>query len=868
MWRIFGGRKREAELDEELQAHIDLEARRLETEGLSVEDAARRARQAFGSRARVSELTRESWGARWLTGIRQDLDYAWRSARRTPVFGVAVIISLALGIGAATVVFSVADTVYLRPLPYRAPNELMFVAMRLFRLEMVLSPDYVAWRRNHDAFAQLAAMQFHGGNAATLGGRDPVEVRNTRVSYNFLATLGVAPAIGRNFKLSEELPNAPRTALMSDALWRNRFRSRSDIVGRPITLDGVTYQVIGVLPQSFVMPLDVPADILTTLPIAPGISHHDRGLASWTVIGRLRPGVTQAQALANLKTAFAASKADAPEIFRNDVSVMLEPLQQRMAGNAQILLLVLAGAVGCLLLIACANVANLLLARWNSRSRELAVRAAIGAGRGRLVRQLLTETALWCAAGSLAGTVLTAAGLRIFVHFAAGSLPRLNEVRADGRVFAIALGVSLLTMLVFGVIPALRAGRVDIHAVIQHGGHPGISGGYRRARRLLVAGEVALSVLLLWGAVLLLETLWHMQHDHLGFVPEHVMSVSIPLRNTNAAKANRKALTKGMLERIGRIPGVSALSWSECTPLTGGGESTGVARSDRPRPKPWDRGEAAAACAVGPEFFQAAGIRLVRGRGFTDADYDHPQTLAIVNETLARHFFPGENPIGQRVNGWQDGLWKTIIGVAADSKNQGLNQPPMPQMFLNDIALYPGSEMDFVARFAGSEPLFTAAVRAGLREMNPGLLAKFETLDEAIGRMSAASRFNGMLVGSFAAIAFLMAIIGVYGVLAFAVTQRSQEIGIRMALGATSWRVQGLVLQEGVVLVVLGAALGIAMSLPAGRYLKALLYDVGRTDVRAYVLVVLAIGIAGVAAAWFPARRAASVDPTVTLRNS
>ena len=872
MWRIFGGRKRQAELDEEIQSHLDLEAERLVSEGLSAEEAARQAHRDFGSRALVADQTRDSWGARWLTELRQDLEYALRSARRAPFFGAAVVLSLALGIGAATAVFSIADTVYLRPLPYAAPDRLMFVAMRMFHLEMVLSPDYAAWRKDQSTFQDLAAMQYHGGNSAILAGQargeDPIEVRVTRVSYNFLTTLGVTLALGRNFEPRDELPSAPRAALLTDTLWRTRFHSQPGIVGRNIVLDGVPYQVLGILPRSFLMPLEVRTDILTPLPVPPGIGHHDRALATWTVIGRLRPGVTEAQALANLRSLFAASKADAPEIFRNDVSVFLEPLQQRMAGNVRTLLLVLAGAVGCLLLIACANVANLLLARWSARSRELAVRAAIGARRARLVRQLLTETALYCTAGSTLGVALLGFGLRTVVYFEAGSLPRLNEVRADGRVFAIALAVSLLTMLLFGVLPALRAGRVDVQAVLQHAGRPGMSGGYRGARRALVAGEVAFSVLLLWGAVLLLQTLWRMQHAHLGFAPEHVLSVSIPLRHTSAAHANRQALTEDMLARIRRIPGVTAASWAECTPLSGGSVGVSLARSDRPQPKPWDRGGTVDGCAVGPEYFQAAGIRVLRGRPFTAADYDRPQTLLVVNDSLARQYFPGENPLGHRVNGWQDGVWKTIIGVVADSKNQGLNQPPEPQMFINDIAWDRDSDMAFVVRYVGSEPLFTGAVRAGLREIHPGLLAKFESLDQAIGRMSAGSRFNGALVGCFAAMAFLMAMVGVYGVLAFAVAQRAPEIGIRIALGATPRRVQALVLKEGIALVAAGTALGLAMSLIAARYLKSLLYDVSATDTRTYLAVILAIAIAAMAAAWIPARRAASLDPTVTLRES
>lgn len=344
------------------------------------------------------------------------------------------------------------------------------------------------------------------------------------------------------------------------------------------------------------------------------------------------------------------------------------------------------------------------------------------------------------------------------------------------------------------------------------------------------------------------------------------MSVSIPLRGAKLENRNRRALTDELLAHIQRLPGTVAASWAECTPLTGGPMGTTFTRSDRPLPKPWDRGDTVAGCAVGPEYFQAAGTRLVRGRVFSPADYDRPQTVAIVNEALALLHFPGEDPIGHRIDGRSKGGWKTVIGVVADSKNQGLSQPATPQMFLNDLALYPGSDMAFVVRHAGDQPTFVAAVRARLREMDPGMLAKFETLDQMIGRMSSGSRFNGVLVGSFAAMAFLMAMIGVYGVLAFAVAQRTQEIGIRMALGAAPARVQAMILREGLALVGVGTLLGLAGSLVAGRYLKTLLYEISATDLRTYAAVVVAIGVSATLAAWIPARRAASVEPVVALR--
>jgi predicted permease len=426
--------------------------------------------------------------------------------------------------------------------------------------------------------------------------------------------------------------------------------------------------------------------------------------------------------------------------------------------------------------------------------------------------------------------------------------------------------VSLATILLFGVLPALRAGRVDVQTVLQRAARPGMSGGHRVARRALVAVEVALSVVLLSGAALLLETLWRMQHDRLGFEPEHVISISVPLRGAEVENANRRALTMELLDEIRRLPGTLSASWSECTPLTGGPIGINFTRSDRPLPKPWDRGDTVSGCAVGPEYFQAAGTRLVRGRAFSEAEYDHPQTLAVINEALARRYFPGEDPIGHQIEGGANGGWKTVIGIVRNSKNQGLSQPAAPQMFSNDVALYSGSNLAFVVRHIGSDPMFVAAVRAKLHQMDPGMLAKFETLDEAIGRMSAKPRFNGVLVGSFAAVAFLMAVIGVYGVLAFAVARRTQEIGVRMALGAAPKRVQAMILREGLVLTGAGTLAGLAGSILAGRYMKTLLYEISATDLRTYAAVVAAIGVSAMAAAWIPARRAARVEPVVALR--
>jgi putative ABC transport system permease protein len=858
---------REDDLSEELQAHIDIESKRLMDEGLSYEAAIAEARRTFGSRAYVAERTREEWGWAWLRGVWQDLRYATRAATRSPGFSFAAVLSLALGIGAATVVFSVADTVYLRPLPYRAPEELVFLGVRMpiMPTEFLPDPDLVAWRRDNTVFEGLAATQFNGSNPATLGSSDPIEVRIARISSNFLDTFGVTPALGRGFHRDEEFPNEPRAVMLTHSLWRNHFRGARDVIGRSIVVDG-DCTVVGVLPPSFVMPMNVRADILQPIAVAPNASHHDRNLSIFSGFARLKHGVTLAQAKANLDALLAASRADAPQMFRDDSRAVIEPLQERMVGNARTLVLVLAGAVACLLLIACANVANLLLARWSARTRELAVRAAIGAGRARLVRQLVTETAMLAAAGLALAIGLVLAGLRGFVYLAGNTIPRLNEVRADARVFGIALAVSLLTVVLFGVMPALRAGCVDIQTVLQQAARQGMTGGYRIARRVLVAAEVALSVVLLCGAALLLQTLWRMQHDRLGFAPEHVMHVSILTRGARTQPADRHAFIDDMLSEMRRIPGTEAASWNYCTPLSTGGSSTYFTRSDRPLPKAFDRTNTVSTCGVGPDYFAATGVSLIRGRVFGEADYDHQNTVAVINETLARQYFPGEDPIGRQIGGRPDARWKTVIGIVADTRNAGLGQATIPQVYYNAWGSPAGADLGFVARHVTSESVFTSAVRAKLRTTYSGMLAAFETMDDTIARMSAGQRFNGVLVGSFAAIAFLMAVVGVYGVLAFAVTQRTQEIGIRIALGAGPQKVQIMVLREGAALVGIGAAAGLGGALTASRYLGSLLYGVTATDVPTYVAVIVGIGVAAMVSAWAPARRAASVDPAVVLR--
>jgi len=651
--------------------------------------------------------------------------------------------------------------------------------------------------------------------------------------------------------------------VLTNQFWRDRFQCRAGVVGSTITLDGLPYAVIGVLPGSFIYPADVKIDLLTTLPVSPTASHRDRNMSTWAVFGRLKRGVTMAQARADLDTLFAASKRDDPQMFRADNSVVLQPFQEHRAGNVRTLLFILMGAAGCLLAIACANVANLLLARWSARARELAVRAAVGAGRGRLARQLFTEIALLIAAGAVAGMLLVTAALHGFVHFAAGELPRLSEVGVDLRVFGIALLVSLATAAIFGGLPSLRAGRVDLQSVLQQAGRGGSAGGHRLMRRALVAVEMALSVILLSGAALLFETLWHMQNDHLGFRPEH--SLTVRLRAPGFHDSTSDALTSDVLAGLRRIPGTVAGALTQCTPLSRGAFWITFSRSDRPLPEPFHRGDNIGVCGAGPDYLKAAGTRLVAGRFFTESD--PPGSVAVINEAAARAYVPGESAIGKQILGGRAGPWKTVIGVVADTKNQGLNQPASPEALVNDTRTANAANVLFIVRSIASDMAFARALHDELHADHPGVFALVETLTQEIGEATASPRFNTVLLSTFAAVAFLMAIVGVYGVLAFSVAQRSAEIGIRMALGATPGAVLALVMKEGAVLLAAGSLAGVAAALVLTRYLATLLYGVTATDAVTYVAVVIGLALAASAASFLPARRAALLHPVIALRH-
>lgn len=868
MWRMFRKRVDDADIEEELSAHLAIEVKQLMDLGMEREEAVREAQRRFGNQALTMEAAREARGFAGAARLWQDVAYAVRMLRRAPAFTVAAGLSLALGIAAASAVLSIADTVFLRPLPYKDARQLAWVGVRFKMMngpmEFVPSPDYIAWRRDNRVFQSLAAMQANMGGTIYLNGPEPAEARVVRVSASFLDTLDVAPTLGRNFQPEEESPNGPKAAILTDSFWRDHFHAQLDVMGKVVSLDGQGVTIVGVLPPSFVFPADAKIDLLIPLAVNPAASHHDRTMSTFAVIGRMKPGVTIAQARANVRQLLDATSADLPDLFRNR-PLVVKPLQEHRAGEARTLVLILIAAAACLLAIACANVANLLLARWAARGRELAVRAAIGASRGRMARQLFTEIALLVTLGGAAAMALVTVALHGFAHFAGGELPRLNETSADYRVFGLALLVCLATALVFGGLPLARAGRVDLLEALQQSGRGGSAGGGQLLRRALIAAEVALSVVLLSGAALLMETLWHMRNDHLGFLPEHLLTVEVPVRGPRADKAAREALAADVTGYLRRIPGAQAVSRTECTPISGGSGLRTFSRSDRPMPTAFNLNSDVALCRADDEYAKAAGTRVLQGRFFNQDDLAHPDTTAVINEAAAHLYFPGENPLGVKILG-QQGNWRKVVGVIADSKNQGLKQAPLPEAFLNNLEASDLPDFRFLVRTLADEGTVAQELRTAIRREHPGQFVKVQSLNEEMGEMSAGPRFNMILISGFAGIALLMAIIGVYGVLAFSVAQRRREIGIRMALGAAPRGVLAQVMRESAALVAIGAAAGLATSLALSRYLVSLLYGVKPGDARTHAAVVIGLVLAASAASLGPARRASNIDPAVALR--
>jgi putative ABC transport system permease protein len=770
-----------------------------------------------------------------------DFRFALRTLLRNPSFTLAAIVALALGIGATTAIFSVVDAVLLRPLPYPDGDSLVSVSTHFPGQDFYFVPswDYLDWSRDNQVFTSYAAMGRVWRSEPLQLPDGPASIAAARVTANLLDVLEVNPILGRRFLPEESRLDASLPIVISYGLWQEKFAGDPRILEKSVFFDGGSRRIVGVLPKGFYYPGNVRIDALVPVKIDVEGQKDRRVGGAWDTIGRRKPGVSLAQARANFEAIFAATRAAWPKIYRNDVQLQVQPFRDRLTGNIRTILLILLAGVGCVLLIACANVANLLLARATARQREIATRAALGASRLRLIRQLLTESLLISSIGGAAGIFVAAAVVRALRTIGPDDFPRMAEVTVDLRVLAFALFAALATGIVFGLTPALSATK------------PADRFARSGPRGLLVAAEIALSLMLLIGASLMFQSLWRLQRKNTGFAPEHVLTASIwqprPLDEIR--------------RRVASIPGVEGVAFADNLHPNYGSSSQTFSREGKPLPEGWHRGDSVIVGHISPGYYETLGIPLLRGRMFTEAD--SPNNTALVNQALVRLYFPGEDPIGKKIDLLQHAP-KTIVGVVADVKNHGLDGSAVPEM---DCPLPPSQPNVHIIVRTFTDPLLTAsALREELHSIDPRMLVTVRTMNQQFDEITARPRFNGLLFGSFAAIALLLAVVGVYGVMSFTVARRTQEIGIRMALGADSNRVVRLILRDALIPTAAGIAIGLTAAAAASRSLGSLLYDIKPTDPATYILASLALAAVGFAAALFPARRAARVDPMTVLK--
>ena len=806
--------------------------------------------------------------------LMQDLRYAVRSLRRTPGFAVAALACLALGIGANTAIFSVINGVLLRPLPFRDPAALVMVWERPPRSGQdrnVVSPaNYLDWRARSSVFADIGA--YIDWRANLTGVDEPVEVARSVATASFFAVLGVPAALGRVYSADEDTPNGPRVAVLSHRLWQRHFGGRADAVGARLTLDGRPFTVIGVMPDGFGIE-GSKAELWTPMGLDPAVDYRTRTGRYLTTVARLRPGVSRSRAQTELDAIARRLEADHPS-FNAGWGVNIVSMYDQVVGGIQRSLVVLGGVVAFVLLIACANVANLLLARSTSRSREIAVRSALGAARSRVVRQLLTESLVLAVIGAALGLVLASLAIRAVRTLAPQGIPRVGSIAIDGWTLAFTAAVAVVTGLVFGLVPALHAGRGDLQSVLREGarGSTAVGG----ARGTLVVAQVALSLVLLVGAGLMIRSFAKLQSVDPGFDPGGVLTARVQLAGERyQTPETATAFFERLIERVQRVPGVASAGAINWLPFVGSGSATSYWIEGKPVPPPTEE-FVADVRAVDTSYFRTMRIRVVRGATFDARVRSASPKQVVVNEAFVHVHFAGANPLGEHVlMPWDDTLRGEIVGVVADTKHTGLDSLARPMIYWA-MAQFPTNFMTLVVRSQCSLPTrrsacdptrLVPAITREVRALDPNQpLADVKRLDAYLGQSVAQRRFSMTMLAIFSSAALVLAALGIYGVLAYSVAQRTREIGVRMALGARESTVARMVVREALGVVGLGLLLGTAGALALTRVLATLLYDVSPTDPMTFVSVAVVLGAVALTASYLPARRAARVDPIVALR--
>ncbi|HEY4762759.1 MAG TPA: ABC transporter permease [Candidatus Sulfotelmatobacter sp.] len=806
-----------------------------------------------------------------MTGLFQDVRYALRQLRKRPGFTAVVLITLALGIGANSAIFSVVNAVLLRPLPYLHPNRLVFLAESSKQVpDMSISmADFDDWRTMNSVFESTVAYQTE--NVTLTGQGQAEELRMRRVTAGLFPTLGVRPILGRPLGLDDDKVGAPPVVLLSDTMWAKKFARDPNVIGKQLTLDGEPFTVIGVLPNSQFHENWKHFDIFTSLwrleDQFGGPTRRDShpGIYAYAL---LKPGVTVEQTRAQLDSIAGRLAKQYPK-SNLGITISVEPLLGAIVEDVRPSLLILMGAVGFVLLICCANVANLLMARATERQREVAIRKALGAGRWRLARQLLTESVLLAFLGGIFGLLIAWWTTRGLASATSGAVPRIADVRVDGWVLCFTLGLALLTGVVFGVFPVLHSSHADVNDALKENSAGSGTGKVRkRLREVLVVGELAISLVLLVGAGLTLESLFHVLRSDPGFKPDGVLTARFSLPDLKyKTDDQRRQLVAGLTEKLASIPGVQAAGFKD--PLLGGWQSS-FAIGERPLPDP-EHLPSAEMSRVGPGALEAMNSELLRGRFFTPGDSENTPKVCIIDDRLAGQYWPGEDPVGKPVlmdepkPGEQPPV-TTVVGVIHEIKNYGVDQPVLPEIFV-PYAQRPSGGGNLVIRSFADASAMTNAMRAAAQSFDPDLpVYDVRTLESFVAENVAPRRLSVLLLSLFAGLALALATVGIYGVMSYSVTQRHREIGIRMALGAQTGDVLTLVVRQGTWLAAAGVGIGLIAALAATRLIARLLFGIQPSDPLTFITVALLLSMVALVASYIPARRAARIDPMVALR--
>lgn len=865
------------EVDEELDFHIRARTEELIALGHTADEAYRLAMRSFGNvqeaRREIAHIDQNNERVRrrrdLMSELRQDIDYALRKLRGAPAFALTAILTLALGVGANTAIFSVVNGVLLRPLPFPREEQLYQVwslnPSGNLNEAAVSALDLEDWRSQRRAIADIGGFWYAaGGSGIDLTGEgEPQRLSAVFVEPGFFSTLGVQPQQGR-LPRDDEMKRGgrDRVAILSNAFWQRQYGASASVVGKSLTLGGESYEVLGVMPRTFRYPADE-VDIYIPMSTIPDHAiPRIRPVRILDVVARARDGVTAEQVQSELKTIAARLAAQYPDDNGSWTGVTIKPLRDAITGNVRVGLLVLLGAVGFVLLLTCVNVASLLLARATAREREIAVRLALGASRGRVVRQLMTESVVLSLVAGIAGLLVAYGGLRALISLSAGQLPRGTEIAMDTATLLYALAISVVTGLLFGLVPAIRASATELQHTLRGGGRGVASGGATRLRYGLVISEVALSMMLVVGGGLMTRSFLTLLNVDPGFRPENLIVLNFTL--STERHENYALIYQQMLETVRRVPGVVAAGSIKDAPLRGPGERTGFMPPGMTL-KPGQEPPTVPLLHISEGFFHAIGTKIIDGREFEPSDREDAPLVLVVNETFARQWFPGERAVGKTLDAGENRK-ATIIGVVADIRQRSMSEPALPTAYIH-VMQNGRVRMNLIVRTSGPPLAMAGALRDAVHSVDRlQPITSIFTYDDAMRDALARPRLLTVLLGVFGLIGLTLGALGLYGVLAYLVSQRQREIGVRLALGARPDSVLRMIVGRGLALTGAGIVIGAAFALALGRYLSSVLYGVAPSDPLTMLLVTLVLLTAAVLASWIPARRAARVDPAITLR--